>query len=97
MRDNMFLAVDDEKRSGRAIATLTSRAIERFCNSWIYELTVWFPPRARRIGFSYRWSLDQVEYSHNLIFHEEDRLNALFGRLLDRGRQIGQPHVISRL
>jgi hypothetical protein len=32
-----------------------------------------------------------------MIFHDEDRLNALFGRLLDVGREIGQPHVISRL
>lgn len=97
MRDNMFVAVSDEKRFRRAIAALTPRAIERFCNSWVYELTTWFPTRARRLGFRYRWFLDQVEYSHNLIFHKEDQLNALFGRLLDRGRQIGQPHVIARL
>ena len=96
-RDNMFVAVNDKKRFRRAVAALTPRAIERFCDSWVYELTVWFPARARRMGFRYRWFLDQVEYSHNLIFHEEDQLNALFGRLLDRGRQIGQPHVIARL
>jgi hypothetical protein len=97
MRDNMFVAVEDEKTFRRGIAALTPRAIERFCNRWVYEVTDWFPPRARRRGFYYRWFLDQVEYSHNLIFHDSDRLNALFGRLLDLGRAIGQPHVIARL
>ena len=97
MRDNMFVQVDEEKAFRRAIAALTPRAIERFANRWVYDLTVWFPERARRRGFYYRWFLDQVEYSHNLIFRDPDRLNALFGRLLERGREIGQPHVIARL
>jgi hypothetical protein len=97
MCDNMIVAVDDPKAFRRAIRALTPRAIERFCDDWVYQLTVWFPPRAKRQGFRYRWFLDQVEYSHNLIFREKDKLNALFGRLLDRGRQIAQPHVIARL
>ena len=97
MRDNMFVAVEDQKVFHRALAALTPRAIERFCDYWVYEVTDWFPSRARRRGFFYRWFLDQVEYSHNLIFRDSDRLNALFGRLLDLGRAIGQPHVIARL
>jgi hypothetical protein len=97
MRDNMFVAVEDQKVFRRALAALTPRAIERFCNDWVYEVTDWFPSRARRRGFCYRWFLDQVEYSHNLIFCDGDRMNALFGRLLDLGRAIGQPHVIARL
>lgn len=97
MRDNMFVAVDDQKIFRRAIAALTPRAIERFCHHWVYEVTDWFPSRARRRGFFYRWFLDQVEYSHNLIFRDSDQLNTLFGRLLDLGRSIGQPHVIARL
>jgi len=64
MCDNMFVAVDDPKAFRRAIRALTPRAIERFCDDWVYELTVWFPPRAKRQGFRYRWFLDQVEYSH---------------------------------
>jgi hypothetical protein len=96
-RDNMFVGVDDVRAFQRAVSALTPRAIERFCNKWVYEVTDCFPSKARQRGFYYRWFLDQVEYSHNLIFHKSDRLNALFGRLLDRGRQIGQPHVIARL
>lgn len=97
MRDNMFVSVDDERVFGRVIKALTPQAIERFCNRWIYELTPLFPARARKAGFQYQWFLDQVECSHNLIFSEADRLTSLFGRLLDRGRAIGQPHVIARL
>lgn len=97
MRDNLFVAVDDTKVFRRAIAAFTPRAIERFCHGWVYDWIPLFPRRAQRRGFHYRWFLDQVEYSHNLIFRHSDRLNALFGRLLDRGRAIGQPHVIARL
>lgn len=97
MRDNMFVAVDDKTAFRRGIAAFTPRAMERFCDHWVYELTVWFPAKARREGFRYEWFLDQVEYCHNLIFAEADRLTALFGRLLDMGRSIGQPHVIARL
>jgi hypothetical protein len=97
MRDNMFVEVQNEKVFRREISALTARAIERFANHWVYHVTVWFPDRARRRGFYYRWFSDQVEYSHNLIFRDPDRLNALFGRLLERGREIGQPHVIARL
>ena len=93
----MFVAVENEKAFRRAIAALTPRAIERFADRWVYDLTVWFPNRARRRGFYYRWFLDQVEYSHNLIFRDPDQLNGLFGRLLERGREIGQPHVIAKL
>jgi len=97
MRDNMFVEVENETVFRRAISVLTPRTIERFANRWVYDLTVWFPERARRRGFYDRWFMDQVEYAHNLIFRDPDRLNALFGRLLDRGREIAQPHVIARL
>ncbi len=97
MRDNLFVSVADEKVFRRGIAALTHQAIERFCDRWVYRCTHLFPPRVREQGFRYQWYLDQVERCHNLIFRDGDRLNALFGRLLDRGRSIGQPHVISRL
>ncbi len=97
MRDNLFVAVGDEKVFRRALAALTHHAIERFCDRWVYRCINLFPAKARREGFAYQWYLDQVERCHNLIFREGDRLSALFGRLLDTGRAIGQPHVISRL
>lgn len=97
MRDNLFVSVDDEKVFRRALAALTHKAIERFCDRWVYRCINLFPSNARCEGFRYQWYLDQVERCHNLIFHEGDRLSALFGRLLDTGRAIGQPHVISRL
>jgi len=98
MCDNMIVAVDDPKAFRRAIQALTPRAIERFCDDWVVPtdgLRSHHGPSVRASAIV--WFLDQVEYSHNLIFREKDKLNALFGRLLDRGRQIAQPHVIARL
>lgn len=96
-RDNLFVAVDDHRVFQPAIGALTHQAIGRFCDRWVYRCISLFPPRARRQGFRYQWFLDQVEYCHNMVFRRRDRLDALFGRLLDRGREVGQPHVISRL
>jgi hypothetical protein len=97
MKDNLFLQVGDTKVFQRACQALTAAAIERWANRWVYRCIPLFSPAARQAGFHYQWYLDQVEYCHNLIFRSPDRLNALFGRLLDSGRAIGQPHVISRL
>jgi hypothetical protein len=81
-RDNLFVEVGN---------------VKAFCERWVYRCIPLFTPAAREDGFRYSWYLDQVERCHNLIFRSSDRLNALFGRLLDSGRAIGQPHVISRL
>jgi hypothetical protein len=97
MRDNLFVAVDDRAAFQRACAALTPQVIEAFCNRWVYQCMPIFSAKARRCGFAYQWYLDQVERCHNLVFASSDRLNSLFGRLLERGRDIGQPHVISRL
>ena len=91
------VSVDDMAAFRRAVAALTHQAIARFCDHWVYRCINLFPPSARRKGFRYQWYIDQVERCHKLLFSCSDRLNALFARLLDNGRAIGQPHVISRL
>jgi hypothetical protein len=96
-RDNLFVEVGNVKAFHKACAALTAQAIEAFCDRWVYRCIPLFCPASREDGYRYSWYLDQVERCHNLIFRSTDRLNALFGRLLDTGRAIGQPHVISRL
>jgi hypothetical protein len=97
MRDNLFVQVDNPRVLQRACKALTPQAIGDFCNRWVYRCIPLFPPQARCEGFAYQWYLDQVERCHNLIFASTERLNALFGRLLDLGPAIGQPQIISRL
>ena len=96
-RDNLFVAVGNVAAFHKACAALTAEAIEAFCERWVYRCIPLFTPAARNDGYRYSWYLDQIERCHNLIFRSQDRLNALFGRLLDSGRAIGQPHIISRL
>lgn len=96
-RDNLFVAVDNAKGFQRACTALTQEAIAAFCDRWVYRCINLFSPAARQAGYRYHWYMDQVERCHNVIFRSADRLNALFGRLLDLGRAIGQPHVIARL
>jgi hypothetical protein len=96
-RDNLFIAVGDAKALRKACDALTAEAIEAFCERWVYRCIPLFTPAARAGGYRYSWYLDQVERCHNLIFRSSDRLNALFGRMLDLGRAVAQPHVIARL
>lgn len=96
-RDNLFVEVGDAKVFHKACAALTAQAIEDFCDRWVYRCIPLFTMPMREDGYRYAWYLDQVERCQNLIFRCTNRLNALFGRLLDTGRAIGQPHIISRL
>jgi hypothetical protein len=97
MRDNLFVGVGNPNIFQRACEAPTPQAIAAFCNRWVYRCIPLLTPAARREGFFYQWYLDQVERCHNLIFSSVTRLNALSGRLLDRGRVVGQLYVISRL
>ena len=97
MRDNLFVEVGDAKAFHKACLAFTAEAIEAFLNRWVYRCIPLFTAPMREDGYGYAWYLDQVERCHNLIFRDKNRLNALFGRLLDKGRAIGQPHIISRL
>ena len=97
MRDNLFVEVGNTKVFQQACDALTASAIEDFCDRWVYRFVPLFTRKVREDNYRYAWYLDQVERCHNLIFRSVERLNPLFGRLLDLGRAIGQPHVIARL
>jgi hypothetical protein len=49
------------------------------------------------MGLFYRYSINQIEYSHNIIFNEDAALEHLFERLTDQNRRIGRPDTISMI
>jgi hypothetical protein len=66
-------------------------AIEPLLERWVPYYTA--EDRAR--GYPYRLLMTQMEYCHNLIFHERAAVNRLFQRLIDLNRSIGTPEKLA--
>jgi hypothetical protein len=60
------------------------------CERWIYTACLCFGldlEEQQRSGFRYEYSVDQAEYSRNLLFRSGAQMDAAFGRLVDRTRR----------
>lgn len=66
-------------------------AIEPLLERWVPYYTA--EDRAR--GYRYRLLMTQMEYCHNLVFHQRAAVNRLFQRLLDLNRSIGTPEKLA--
>jgi hypothetical protein len=55
------------------------------------EWLTFFTPQERALGYRHHLYVGQVEYCHNLVFHQRAALGQLFERLLDRNRRLGHP------
>ena len=59
------------------------------CERWIYSACLCFAlgiEEQERTGFHYAYSVYQLEYSRNLLFHQGSQLEHVFQRLIDRTR-----------
>jgi len=69
-----------------------SRTIGRLsqvCEAWIYSACLCFAldlDEQQHSGFRYQYSVYQVEYSRNLIFHRGQQMEEIFQGLIDRTR-----------
>ena len=81
-RDNSFTQIDSPRRA--------QRLADRFCRlPWIRQLSRWareFNPVLREPWLkksSYYWTIQQAEYSTDVLFASRSRLAQLYGRILD--------------
>jgi hypothetical protein len=59
------------------------------CERWIYSTGLCFAlgiEEQERTGFHYAYSIYQVEYSRNLLFHRGSQMEQVFQRMVDRTR-----------
>jgi hypothetical protein len=59
------------------------------CTRWLYSACLGFAlPLAeqQRIGFQYQYSIWQLEYSRNFLFHQAQVMEEVFQKLIDRTR-----------
>ena len=91
--DNCFTQIADAADLARIADTLSeARTVGRLvqvCERWIYSACLCFAlgiQEQERTGFHYAYSVYQVEYSRNLLFHQGGQLEQVFQRLIDRTR-----------
>jgi hypothetical protein len=90
---NCFTHLTDTARLARIADTLTqAETIGRLiqvCERWIYSTCLCFGldlEDQERTGFRYAYSVYQVEYSRNLLFHLGGQMEQVFERMVDRTR-----------
>lgn len=89
---NCFTEVADARRLAKVADTLrTPTAIgqlRQVCDRWIYRCLCFglsFDEQ-RKSAFSYSYSIYQIEYSRNLLFHNGRRMEQVFDGVIDRSR-----------
>jgi hypothetical protein len=90
---NCFTQITDTTRLATIAESLTQAvAIGRLiqvCERWIYSTCLCFALDSEdqeRTGFRYAYSVYQVEYSRNLLFHIGGQMEQVFERMVDRTR-----------
>ncbi len=71
-------------RSSNAVGQLT-----QLCDRWIYSSCLFFalpPEEQKRSGFRYNYSVYQIEYSRNLLFHRGSELERVMQAMIDQTR-----------
>jgi len=68
----------------------TKGQLRQVCHRWAYTCLHFGLPEAERLrsGFSYDYSLFQVEYSRNLLFRRPAQMDQVFNTLIDRSRSL---------
>jgi hypothetical protein len=68
----------------------TKGQLAQVCQRWVYNCLHFALPEEERIrsGFSYDYSLFQVEYSRNLLFGHPAQMEQVFNALIDRSRSL---------
>lgn len=90
---NCFTHITDAAGLARVADTLRSQdaigRLSRVCERWIYSTCLCFAldeQEQLRSGFHYEYSIYQVEYSRNLLFHVGGQMDQVFQALVDRTR-----------
>jgi hypothetical protein len=90
---NCFTHLTDTARLATIADTLTQAEtigrLIQLCERWIYSTCLCFALDIEdqdRTGFRYAYSVYQVEYSRNLLFHMGGQMEQVFGRMVDRTR-----------
>jgi hypothetical protein len=90
-RSNCFVEGSDlrgvDKIATRLLAPGAILGLAEVCERWIYSACLCFGltrEEQRRSGFAYQFSVYQIEYSRNFVFHSGRRLDEYYQSLVER-------------
>jgi hypothetical protein len=75
--DNAFVEIEDFERTQKIADDWPVEKLHRKLNEWAGR----YCPVIREFQVGYHWSLDQVEFSTDLLFRRREDLQALYGHL----------------
>jgi len=90
---NCFTSASSGAELAKIAGTLCSESavghLAQLCDRWIYSSCLYFalpPEEQERSGFRYDYSVYQMEYSRNLLFHRGTDLERVMQAVIDRTR-----------
>jgi hypothetical protein len=92
-QDNCFTAMANSAELANVADTLSRDGIAgrllQVCDRWIYTTCLCFAldlEEQNKSTFRYQYSVFQIEYSRNLLFHSGRQMDQIFQTLIDRTR-----------
>jgi len=92
-QENCFTSVTDAAKLTKVADTLsrkeTAGRLRQLCERWIYRTCLCFAldlAEQKKSRFQYQYSVFQMEYSRNLLFHSGQQMEEIFQALIDRTR-----------
>lgn len=94
---NCFTSYTDGEKLSRVADTLKHQGqLEKVCQRWVYGC-LWFAldyEAQKRTGFSYKFSVYQVEYSRNFLFKRGRQLDNVYQHIINLTRErIDMPYL----
>ena len=81
--DNCFTWISDIEKAQQISDSLNVTKFHSKLDSWVEQYVPILKTLSRVWIMKYRWSIKQVEYSSDIIFQSEDKLNILYQQLLN--------------
>lgn len=81
--NNCFTWIDDIEKAQAISDNIDISKFHSKLDSWVEEYVPIIKPLSKLWTMKYHWSIKQIEYSTDIIFKSEERLDILFRQLLN--------------
>jgi predicted transcriptional regulator len=81
--DNCFTWIDDIEKAQALSDNIDISKFHSKLDSWVEEYVPIIKPLSKLWPMKYHWSIKQIEYSTDIIFKSEEKLDVLFQQLLN--------------
>jgi len=92
---NMFTACDDPQRLQELSDAFAPADVLQPVDAWMPQLLTFFSDEERQQNYRHVLYMAQMEYCHNVIFHQRAAADRLFDRLMDNSRGLGHPDKLA--